>query len=637
MKRFWKFVILIAVAICMTCSVYGEEQEEDEFFVSVWDVYEYIGNQIYEKADILYSGTIEANDIVNVIYYDEVSPEEAGEYETEVNETYARNFYLYNDGQGIVGKPIGEPIELKAEPPYVSLYTIIEYARREMPFDDHTAAVLSNGEYTDLDSYVLFLQEELKKKKKIRLEKEEAIYDICEKSFASCTPEVSDIILDIRVFNDDESYPTCSLVVQADKNAEVTLSDFSDAVEPLFDEIDTLQYVGIELTDPVNDVANSLLGFFAKSVIDGRIMNSDCPEEEILELLYSLRIDNFEEETSCGKDDAMTLLLRRMNFFPDIEENRYSSFSAFNRAQITINLTHDLTEEQLSQLPLVANVYLALIPDLTSVEFRFPYENDTKHEIVCFLSWGRSSAKKLLSVERMDSCLESLESFQKLLTDSQEYVYEDYEDRATNAYFTDREYVKDHLTPSKKVETETEEKAETEEKTETDPVSKLENIIKSCREYEVNGASIFHDDEDTIAAALGTVVSSIENSMGSFHGSYIMTEDMSITMTDEVRAVNEMNDFTCFVPDELHFYSGQSEEEVFDLLGISRDAFSDFYYSYDIGYMYGDISNMSQFCDYITLTQDDELLGRMSFVIITERNDDGEWIVDCMQMDWTAA
>lgn len=164
-------------------------------------------------------------------------------------------------------------------------------------------------------------------------------------------------------------------------------------------------------------------------------------------------------------------------------------------------------------------------------------------------------------------------------------------------------------------------------------IARLETLLDHCLEYEIEGISIFHSDAQDIANELGVPMNRISDSDGSLIGSNLEYDGINITIDHEYGfiSVDNIPDFTANVPDEVHFYTGQSEKEVFENFGLSRKAFRHFYYEYDNASMIAGIDRVTDESDHITLSKSDENLGMITFAVDAEKYDEG-WKVTNMRI-----
>lgn len=480
------------------------------------------------------------------------------------------------------------------------------------------------GCYPDMTSYEMAVYEELYEKAKELLLKESQIAEQCKQVFERNHIDSDMEFEQLSVYADEEKYPDTSLRVELKPDVAYHIEDYKEACESLFADVEHLAFISfynVELSD--------VIGFYTKSEIDGRIMSSECSDDELLELLYSIRTDNYREEWRTNKDEAILYILKRLGYLPDTDYKCFISQPEYGSI-INLNFTQDMTQEQINKFPVVTNVLMALIPDLYSVDFRYPFADDEKHEIVCEFEWNRTNAKEQLGETIGNEDLVSLEAFQDLITRSQEYTYDDYVTRDMDNSFIDRDYVDEYLTSDS-------DKIEYGEMTYDDEtIARLETLIDNCLDYKLEGISIFNSDADYIAEKLGVPKSRISNSDGSLIGACIDYDGISIMIDDEYGyiSVDEIPEFTTNVPDEIHFYSGQNEKEVFENFGLSREEFKNFYYEYDTGSIAAYIDRLSDDCDHITLSKRDENLGTITFVVDSVRDDEG-WKVENMNIQIT--
>lgn len=151
-----KLIVMLILSLSLSIPV-GAEEELDEIYVPIWDVYNEIVQRIKDNAEIIYSGTIEENDLLNIVYLDIVPPDDSFEIESYdtafVDETLARDMFFYKHGEeyGVIGCEIGETLEVTTIESDIPLYMVIGYARRTLGYTDKAAAVLSEGMLSGYD------------------------------------------------------------------------------------------------------------------------------------------------------------------------------------------------------------------------------------------------------------------------------------------------------------------------------------------------------------------------------------------------------------------------------------------------------------------------------------------------------
>lgn len=621
MKRIISFLLLAVLTASMCIHIQAADMEENDYGITSESVSNELYRRMHEKMETLYSGTIEYNDTVYITFPEE-TPEESATIAIQAEKLKAHE--LINYGLDIEGGEIGEILRLT---PYFSekpIYLIVDHVERDLDYSDETAKILSNGTCDDILEYEEIVRNELIAHKKEILQKEADVRTVCEELLSSAG--ISGKVTDISAWVDTDRYESSTIRFLVNEDKAFDIHDFSGVAESLFSQMNELEC--IICADALD---GSICGFFVKSMVDGRILNSESmddelTEEDLTELLYSIRIRDEIEEWDTGKADAAFYVMDRLHLIPEMEYNYQFDYNLWTqRTFINVNFTHDLTHEQLNLLPVIGNILLALTSDTTIVTFSYPPSENPTNDQIYEVSWNNYKAEGVLFLQKTDAYLDSLNAFEMLINESKMLDLERYFGRHYEFVKTDRTYVADYLTPK-------EDAISADEMTE-EQVTRLVNIIQECRDFEIEGVTIFHSDVESRYDALVKAGADREE-LEKYANIYLQTSNYLFWIEEEEMYVDNLQKLNITKPEKMKFYIGQTEDEVYKNLGISREQFRLLQGEHECAagnvsmILSGDGSNWA--C--IEISQHDELLGniRLTISIDQEGND---WKVTDLMID----
>ncbi|MCC8050722.1 MAG: trigger factor [Clostridiales bacterium] len=282
-----------------------------------------------DAVETLTEGTVQEGDTVDITYVGKMDGEEfdggSGDYELEIGSgTFIEGFE-----EGLIGVEVGDTVDLELTFPedyYEELagqdvvFTVTVNGILSVPeLSDEVVEIASDGEYTDVDSYLAYIREYLEEDAEYYYESDvqEAVYTAVA---AGC--EIEDYPQDLVDYSMDEA------IAYYEYYAELFSMEYEDFIEAYFGSVETFE---TELEEAVKDSVKEELILMA------------IAETEELDLTDEEYADGLEEYASdYGYDSGEDIEAE----YGETEMRRYILLDKVFDFLVENNTVEDIVEEE---------------------------------------------------------------------------------------------------------------------------------------------------------------------------------------------------------------------------------------------------------------------------------------------------